>query len=95
VLLENTGPYERWGDVLAALKPGFIGPWWLSGHGRPAEVNEEIEADLNYARSYSIWLDLRILLAVGWALLTSWRHAATPGQQRHGIGAPVNAADED
>jgi lipopolysaccharide/colanic/teichoic acid biosynthesis glycosyltransferase len=95
VILEDAGPYERWADVLAALKPGFIGPWWLSGHGRPAEVQEEIEADLNYARSYSIWLDLRILLAVGWVLLTSWIRGAASRSERQGIGAPVNVGDED
>jgi len=95
MILEDAGPYGRWGDVLAALKPGFIGPWWLSGQHRPAELHEEIEADLNYARSYSIWLDLRILLAVAWALLTGWRRSGTPSQERHRIGAPVNVADED
>jgi lipopolysaccharide/colanic/teichoic acid biosynthesis glycosyltransferase len=82
ILIEH-GPYEQWRDVLMPLKPGFIGPWWLSGHGRPAQLQAEIEADLNYARSYSIWLDLRILIAVGWMLLTGWiRGIASRREQR-------------
>lgn len=69
----ETGPYESWLDVLTTLKPGFIGPWWLSGQGRPRRIEDEVEADLHYARHYTIWMDLRILLAVAPALLTSWR----------------------
>src|ERR1700687_142755 len=71
-ILIESGPYEQWRDVLMPLKPGFLGPWWLSGRGRPAQLQAEIEADLNYARSYSIWMDLRILVAVAWVLLTGW-----------------------
>jgi lipopolysaccharide/colanic/teichoic acid biosynthesis glycosyltransferase len=91
----DKGPYEGWRDVLTALKPGFIGPWWLSGRGRPIAVHEEIEADLGYARSYSIWLDLRILLAVAWVLLTSWWHGGAAASTRQHVGAPVNLSDED
>lgn len=94
-ILAETGPYGRWRDVLTPLKPGFIGPWWLSGRGRPAELQAEIGADLNYARSYSIWLDIRILLAVGWVLLTGWMRRATSKTERQRIGAPVNVGDED
>jgi lipopolysaccharide/colanic/teichoic acid biosynthesis glycosyltransferase len=71
-IMDEIGPYEKWRDVLVPLKPGFIGPWWLSGHGRPAKLQAEIEADLHYARTYSIWLDLRILAAVTWVLLAGW-----------------------
>lgn len=95
VILVDTGPYERWRDVLTALKPGFIGPWWLSGHGRPTQVQQEIETDLNYARSYSIWLDLRILLAVSWVLLTSSMRHSPSEPERQRIGGPVNVVDDD
>jgi putative colanic acid biosynthesis UDP-glucose lipid carrier transferase len=92
-LLVERGPYHRWRDVLTPLKPGFIGPWWLTGRRRPAELHDEIEADLNYARSYSIWLDLRILLAVGWDLLTAHRSSSSPN--RHQLSAPMNVGKED
>jgi lipopolysaccharide/colanic/teichoic acid biosynthesis glycosyltransferase len=94
-ILDDAGRYEQWRDVLMPLKPGFIGPWWLSGHGRPSELAVEIEADLNYARSYSIWLDLRILLTVAWVLLTGWMRSAPSESKRAFIGAPVNVGDDD
>jgi lipopolysaccharide/colanic/teichoic acid biosynthesis glycosyltransferase len=91
----DTGPYERWRDVLMALKPGFVGPWWLSGQGRPLAVQDEIEADLHYARSYSVWMDLRILIAVSWKLAVGWTlRPATAGDRQHVIGA-VNAGEKD
>jgi lipopolysaccharide/colanic/teichoic acid biosynthesis glycosyltransferase len=91
----ESGPYEHWRDVLMPLKPGFIGPWWLSGHERPKVLQAEIEADLNYARSYSIWLDLRILVAVTWVLLTGWMRPATWRPQRQRVSAPVNVGGDD
>ena len=94
-ILEESGPYQRWSDVLTPLKPGFIGPWWLFGQGRPAELQAEIEADLNYARRYSIWLDLRILAAVALVLLSGWRRGATSEPREHRIGAPINVGDKD
>ena len=93
--IEEVGPYQGWRDVLAPLKPGFIGPWWLSGHSRPTELQEEIEADLNYARRYSIWLDLRILLAVGWVVLTGSRRSAKTAAKRSQIGAVIHVGDDD
>ena len=95
VVIGETGPYQRWRDVLTPLKPGFIGPWWFSGRRRPVELQEEIEADLNYARSYSIWLDLRILLAVGWTLLTGWTERSGSSLDGHRLGAPINTGDDD
>lgn len=94
-ILDQPGPYHDWSDALAPLKPGFIGPWWLSGHGRPVELQAEIQADLNYARTYSIWLDLRILIAVGWGLLTGWRHGVISSPEPQRIGARVNATEKD
>lgn len=91
------GDYERWSDVLAALKPGFIGPWWLSGRGRPTGVHEEIEADLLYARSYTIWMDLWILLGVSRTLFSGWirGQSAAPAGERQLTGAVAGASDDD
>jgi lipopolysaccharide/colanic/teichoic acid biosynthesis glycosyltransferase len=60
--------YEPWVDVLSALKPGFIGPWWLQGR-EVDSLEDEVEADLRYARSYTFWMDVRILWSVLLALL--------------------------
>jgi lipopolysaccharide/colanic/teichoic acid biosynthesis glycosyltransferase len=95
IVIGETGPYERWRDVLTPLKPGFIGPWWLTGQHRPTDLPEEIEADLNYARTYSIWMDLKILLAVGWTLLAEWTRRATRRPGSEPLATRVPARDED
>ena len=95
MVIGESGPYERWRDVLTPLKPGFIGPWWLTGRRRPSDLHKEIEADLNYARSYSIWLDIRILLAVMWDLMAGRSRRATPPSDGRAIGAPMQVREDD
>jgi lipopolysaccharide/colanic/teichoic acid biosynthesis glycosyltransferase len=65
--VEGTSAYDPWLGTLTALKPGFIGPWWLFGN-RPGRVEEEVDADLRYARSYTAGMDLLILWRVLGAL---------------------------
>jgi lipopolysaccharide/colanic/teichoic acid biosynthesis glycosyltransferase len=95
IVIGETGPYQRWRDVLTPLKPGFIGPWWLTGQHRPADLTQEIEADLNYARTYSIWMDLKILLAVGWTLLAEWARRANRQPGSEPLATRVPSRDED
>jgi len=54
--------YEAWhrGRVLQA-KPGITGLWQVSGRSRVA-FDEMVRLDLRYARTWSIWLDIKILL---------------------------------
>jgi lipopolysaccharide/colanic/teichoic acid biosynthesis glycosyltransferase len=94
-ILDEIGPYEKWRDVLMPLKPGFIGPWWLSGRGRPAKLQAEIEADLHYARSYSIWLDLRILAAVAWVLLIGWTRRTVSPPENQWLDAQLAREQDD
>ncbi|HEV3232663.1 MAG TPA: sugar transferase [Candidatus Dormibacteraeota bacterium] len=47
---------------LDSARPGFIGPWWLVGIQRPADLDAELAFDLYYLRHYSIWLDVHILV---------------------------------
>jgi lipopolysaccharide/colanic/teichoic acid biosynthesis glycosyltransferase len=94
-ILDEIGPYEKWRDVLMPLKPGFIGPWWLDRHGRPTQLHAEIEADLHYARSYSIWLDLRILAAVGWVLLAGWTRRTASKRQSEWYDAQLTQERND
>jgi lipopolysaccharide/colanic/teichoic acid biosynthesis glycosyltransferase len=77
------------------LKPGFIGPWWLDRHGRPTQLHAEIEADLHYARTYSIWLDLRILAAVGWVLLAGWTPRTASKRQSEWYDAQLTQERND
>jgi lipopolysaccharide/colanic/teichoic acid biosynthesis glycosyltransferase len=54
---------------LSAARPGFIGPWWVAGREKPADMEEELAYDLFYLRNYSIWLDAQIVLNVVGAVL--------------------------
>lgn len=91
------GPYERWSDVLTALKPGFIGPWWLSYRHRPTMIQMEIKADLEYARSYTVWADFRILLSVASTLIATWLRllGVARAEQPQITGAAAARTEED
>lgn len=68
--------YRPWQLMLASVRPGLTGPWWLlSGSGRLA-VEAEVGLDLGYIRGYTIWLDIRLLA------LTTWRVLTRPGAEQ-------------
>jgi lipopolysaccharide/colanic/teichoic acid biosynthesis glycosyltransferase len=75
-------------DFLAGVKPGFIGPWWLVGLGRPGDVQGELQYDLHYIRNYSIWLDLHILIQVA-RCLSGLRPQPTPAVATDEATQPV------
>jgi exopolysaccharide biosynthesis polyprenyl glycosylphosphotransferase len=54
--------YKAWhrGRILQA-KPGITGLWQVNGRSRVA-FDEMVRLDLRYARTWSIWLDIQILL---------------------------------
>lgn len=54
--------YQAWhrGRVLQA-KPGITGLWQVHGRSR-VSFDEMVRLDLRYARTWSIWLDIKILL---------------------------------
>jgi lipopolysaccharide/colanic/teichoic acid biosynthesis glycosyltransferase len=83
VPLHRAGDYAEAMDFLQHAKPGFIGPWWLVGLGRPGSIKEELHYDLHYLRNYSIWADLHILVQVARALLSRrWDRARSVGGPR-------------
>jgi lipopolysaccharide/colanic/teichoic acid biosynthesis glycosyltransferase len=43
------------------VKPGITGLWQVSGRSKVA-FDDMVRLDLKYARSWSIWLDLKILV---------------------------------
>jgi lipopolysaccharide/colanic/teichoic acid biosynthesis glycosyltransferase len=43
------------------VKPGITGLWQVNGRSR-LRFDEMVRLDLNYAKAWSFWLDLRILL---------------------------------
>ena len=54
--------YEIWHRRrLLAVKPGITGLWQVNGRSRTT-FDEMVRLDLQYAKSWSVWLDLKILL---------------------------------
>ncbi len=53
--------YQEWLPTLLAVKPGLTGPWVVSGVEADS-LDAEIRLDLYYIRSWTIWLDLQIIL---------------------------------
>jgi lipopolysaccharide/colanic/teichoic acid biosynthesis glycosyltransferase len=68
-------PYEcdvyelwHWRRVLEA-KPGMTGLWQVNGRSRTT-FDDMVRLDLRYARSWSLWLDIKILLKTPRAVLS-------------------------
>ena len=51
------------------LKPGITGLWQVSGRSR-TRFDDMVRLDLRYAQTWSLWLDLKILLATPWAVFS-------------------------
>jgi lipopolysaccharide/colanic/teichoic acid biosynthesis glycosyltransferase len=66
--------YDLWHKRrLSAVKPGITGLWQVAGRSR-VTFDEMVRLDIRYARSWSLWLDIKILLR-------------TPGAVCSGAGA--------
>jgi len=62
--------YKTWHKrrVLEA-KPGITGPWQVTGRSRTT-FEEMVRLDLRYARSHSVWTDLKIIIATPKAMIS-------------------------
>jgi len=61
--------YEYWHRRrVVEVKPGITGLWQVSGRSR-TRFDEMVRLDLRYCRSWSLWLDFKILLATPKAVL--------------------------
>ena len=54
---------------LLGVKPGLTGLWQVGGRSRVG-FNEMVRLDLKYARTKSLWLDLKILLRTPLAVIS-------------------------
>jgi lipopolysaccharide/colanic/teichoic acid biosynthesis glycosyltransferase len=54
--------YEIWHRRrLLAVKPGITGFWQVEGRSR-VKFDEMVRMDIAYARTWSLWMDIKILL---------------------------------
>jgi exopolysaccharide biosynthesis polyprenyl glycosylphosphotransferase len=62
--------YETWHrSRLIMVKPGITGFWQVHGRSR-VKFNDMVRMDLQYARAWSLWLDLKILLQTPRAVIS-------------------------
>ena len=50
-------------------KPGITGLWQVDGRSR-VKFDDMVRLDIRYARSWSLWLDIKILLRTPLAVLS-------------------------
>lgn len=62
--------YDLWHQRrLLSVKPGITGLWQVSGRSK-LKFDEMVRLDLLYCNSWSVWLDLRILLRTPWVVIS-------------------------
>ncbi|GEM_PF-401711 len=69
--------YEDWERATLNVKPGLTGLAQVSGRDAVG-FREKSLLNLYYVRNYSLWLDLRILFATAWVVLSGEGTGGTP-----------------
>ena len=63
--------YRVWHRTrLLAAKPGITGLWQVAGRSR-VKFDDMVRMDLRYATSWSLWLDIKILLQTPLAVFST------------------------
>jgi lipopolysaccharide/colanic/teichoic acid biosynthesis glycosyltransferase len=66
----ETEDYKLWHQRrIQEVKPGITGLWQVTGRSRTT-FDEMVRLDLQYIENQSLWLDLKILLKTGRAVLS-------------------------
>jgi lipopolysaccharide/colanic/teichoic acid biosynthesis glycosyltransferase len=64
------GNYELWHRRrVMEVKPGITGLWQVNGRSSTT-FDEMVRLDLKYAKEWSLWLDIKIILKTPWVVLT-------------------------
>jgi lipopolysaccharide/colanic/teichoic acid biosynthesis glycosyltransferase len=61
--------YENWHRRRISIKPGITGLWQVSGRNKIDDFDDVVKLDLQYIDSWSLGLDVRILLKTVWVVL--------------------------
>ena len=65
--------YDLWHkERLMAVRPGNTGLWHLEGRSR-VKFDEMVSLDIRYARSWSLWLDIKIILQTPFTVISEER----------------------
>ena len=61
--------YESWHRRRLLSKPGITGIWQVAGRSR-VTFDDMVRMDLQYARTWSLWLDIKLLVQTPFAVLS-------------------------
>jgi lipopolysaccharide/colanic/teichoic acid biosynthesis glycosyltransferase len=68
-VLYEVSHYDTWHRRrLLEAKPGITGLWQVNGRSKTS-FDEMVRLDLKYSKTWSLWLDLKILLRTPWTVL--------------------------
>lgn len=59
---EEVGEYQNWHHRRISIRPGITGMWQVSGRNAIKDFDEIVKLDLKYIDSWSIWLDIKIIV---------------------------------
>jgi len=65
---DEVANYENWHRRRICIKPGITGKWQVSGRSEIKDFDKIVRLDLEYIDSWSLWLDLKILLKTCWVV---------------------------
>lgn len=61
--------FEFWHKRKLSIRPGITCLWQVRGRNRIRDFDDWVRMDLEYIESWSLWLDLKILVRTAWAVL--------------------------
>jgi exopolysaccharide biosynthesis polyprenyl glycosylphosphotransferase len=61
-LPEEIGQYSQWHFRRICVRPGMTGLWQVSGRSRITSFDDIVKLDLKYIDTWSLWLDIAIIL---------------------------------
>ncbi len=67
--LDEVEKYQRKQWRRISIKPGITGMWQVSGRSKVQDFDEIVELDTDYIDSWTLWLDLKIILKTVLVLL--------------------------
>jgi len=60
--IDEVTNYQKWHYRRMSIRPGITGLWQVSGRNKISNFNEIVRLDLKYIDSWSIWLDIKIIV---------------------------------
>jgi lipopolysaccharide/colanic/teichoic acid biosynthesis glycosyltransferase len=68
-LPEELAKYQLWHKRRLMVMPGMTCLWQVRGRNAISDFDDWVRMDLEYIDSWSLWLDIKILIRTGWAVV--------------------------